>query len=100
MLQLVINALVGAGGGFLGDMLKKNGLGTIGNLVAGAAGGSGLPILLSTLGILGTNAVPAAGAVTDAAASGSSTNMIMAAVTSLVGGTAGSLLGGLFKKAA
>lgn len=85
ILPYLINALVGAGGGWLGDMLKKNGLGMIGNLVAGAAGGSILPYALSALGVLGTNT----GGGLD----------IASLVTALLGGGAGSLIGGLFKKA-
>ena len=46
---LLISSLVGGGGGFLGDMLKKNGLGTIGNVVAGAVGGNALPAILGAL---------------------------------------------------
>ena len=85
ILPYLINAVVGAGGGWLGDMLKKNGLGMVGNLIAGAAGGSILPYALSALGVLPAST----GGGLDSAA----------IVTSLVGGTAGSLLGGLFKKA-
>ncbi len=91
--SLLVGTLAGGGGGFLGDMLKKNGLGTIGNVVAGAVGGNGLPAILGALapGLLGA---------ADAAGGGGTTSMIMSVVASLVGGTAGSLLGGLFKKAA
>ena len=46
---LLISSLVGGGGGFLGDMLKKNGLGTIGNVVAGTVGGNALPAILGAL---------------------------------------------------
>jgi uncharacterized membrane protein YeaQ/YmgE (transglycosylase-associated protein family) len=78
---LLIQALVGGGGGWLGNMLKANGLGTIGNLLAGAAGGVGASQGLAAAGV------------------GDSTNMIMSIVTSLVGGGLGSVIGGLFKKA-
>ena len=45
------NTIAGAAGGWLGDMFKKNGLGTVENLVAGAAGRNILPIILSALGV-------------------------------------------------
>lgn len=35
ILPILINTLFGAGGGWLGNMLKSNGLGMIGNLIAG-----------------------------------------------------------------
>ena len=87
LLPLLINALVGGGGGFLSNMLKKNGLGLVGNLVAGAVGGGGLPAILASV-------APALLANADG-----SSNMIPTLLTSLIGGGAGSLIGGLFKKA-
>jgi hypothetical protein len=78
----LIQALVGAGGGWLGNMLKANGLGAIGNLLAGAVGGVGAPAALGAAGLL---------------AGGD--NMLLEMVTSLVGGGLGSIIGGLFKKA-
>jgi hypothetical protein len=86
--SILINTVVGGGGGWLGDMLKKNGLGTIGNIIAGAVGGNGLPAILSAAGVLGSSA------------DGGSTSMIGSIVSALVGGGLGSLVGGLFKKAA
>jgi hypothetical protein len=88
VMSLLISSAVGAGGGYLGNMLKGNGLGMIGNLVAGAVGGNALPMILSAAGMAG------------GAAAGDSNSMIMSIVTALLGGGAGSLLGGLFKKAA
>ena len=82
ILPYLINAAAGAGGGYLGNMLKKNGLGMIGNLLAGAVGGNVLPMILQ--------------AVMGGSDGGS---MIMQIVTALLGGGAGSLIGGLFKKA-
>ncbi|HOJ90974.1 MAG TPA: hypothetical protein PK622_05085 [Saprospiraceae bacterium] len=84
ILPILINTLFGAGGGWLGNMLKSNGLGMIGNLIAGGAGGNILPLLGSAAGLLSNT-----GGGFD----------IMSAVTALLGGGAGSLLGGLFKKA-
>jgi uncharacterized membrane protein YeaQ/YmgE (transglycosylase-associated protein family) len=81
ILPLVIQALAGGGGGFLGNLLKSNNLGMIGNLLAGAVGGVGTSQGLAAAGV------------------GDSTNMIMSIVTSLVGGGLGSVIGGLFKKA-
>jgi hypothetical protein len=85
--SLLINTVAGGGGGWLGNMLKQNGLGTIGNLIAGAVGGNGLPAILSAAGILGGSA------------DGGTTSMIGSIVSALVGGGLGSLIGGLFKKA-
>ena len=77
----LIQAVLGSAGGWLGNMLKANGLGTIGNIVAGLIGGVGAPAAMSGLGMLGGD------------------NMIMSYLTSLVGGGLASLIGGLFKKA-
>jgi hypothetical protein len=85
----LIQAAIGAGGGWLGNMLKANGLGTIGNILAGVVGGVAAPNALGALGMLGSTA----------AATGGSGFDIMSAVTALAGGGVGSLVGGLFKKA-
>lgn len=82
ILPILIKTVAGAGGGWLGNMLKQNGLGMLGNLVAGGVGGNLLPLATSALGLF----------------SGGD-NMIVNILTSLVGGGLGSLLGGLFKKA-
>lgn len=82
--SILINTLAGGGGGWLGSMLKKNGLGLVGNLIAGAVGGNALPAILSAAGMF---------------AGGDTTSMIGSIVSSLVGGGLGSILGGLFKKA-
>ena len=86
-MPILVNALIGGGGGFLGSMLKKNGLGLVGNLIAGAVGGGGLPAILGAV-------------VPNLLGSGDSQSMIGTALTSLVGGGLGSLVGGMFKKAA
>ncbi|MCC6815334.1 MAG: hypothetical protein IT267_02860 [Saprospiraceae bacterium] len=86
-MPLLLNTLLGAGGGWLGNMLKKNGLGMIGNLLAGGVGGNLLPMIL---GAIGSNVA--------AAPEGGGINWI-GLIISLIGGTGGSLLGGLFKKA-
>lgn len=80
---ILINTIAGGGGGFLGNMLKKNGLGLVGNLLAGAVGGNALPAILSAAGLFG---------------GGGTTDMVGSIVSALVGGGAGSLLGGLLKK--
>jgi uncharacterized membrane protein YeaQ/YmgE (transglycosylase-associated protein family) len=92
ILPYLLNTILGAAGGWLGNMLKKNGLGMIGNLLSGAVGGNILPILLSALGLIGHPA--------DAAVSTSNAIDIPALITALIGGGAGSLIGGLFKKPA
>jgi hypothetical protein len=79
-LPLIINALVGGGGGFLGNLIKKNGLSLIANILSGAVGGSVLPQILSMAGML--------------AADGGGMD-IGSIVSSLVGGGAGSLIAGL-----
>ncbi len=86
LLPILINTVIGGGGGYLGSMIKKNGLGLIGNLLSGALGGNaaalgGAAMLPAILG----------------AAEGGGFN-IASLVTALVGGGAGSLLGGLLKK--
>lgn len=88
ILPYLLNTVLGAGGGWLGNLIKKNGLGMLGNLLAGGAGGNLLPMIL---GAVGSNvaAQPADGGM----------NWI-GLIISLLGGSAGSLLGGLFKKAA
>lgn len=87
MMPYLLNTLLGAGGGWLGSMLKKNGLGMLGNLIAGAAGGNILPMILGAV-MPSLTAAPADGGMN-----------WMALITSLIGGSAGSLIGGLFKKA-
>ncbi|NOT38171.1 MAG: hypothetical protein HOP11_12425 [Saprospiraceae bacterium] len=87
ILPYLLNTVLGAGGGWLGNMIKKNGLGMLGNLIAGGAGGNILPMILS-----------AAGSTIGAAPADGGMNWI-GLIISLLGGSAGSLLGGLFKKA-
>jgi hypothetical protein len=90
LLPILINTIAGGGGGYLANMLKKNGLSTLMNLLAGAIGGNALPAVAGMAGFLGDSGA------------GDTTSMITSAVTALVGGGAGSLLGGLLggKKAA
>ena len=88
LLPYLINTLLGAGGGYLGNMLKKNGLGMVGNLIAGAVGGNGLPALLGAV----------APTLMDGGGDAASFSP-MGLITSLVGGSAASLIGGLIKKA-
>ena len=84
ILPYLINTLVGAGGGWLGNMLKKNGLGMVGNLIAGPAGGNILTLILNQFMNSGG---------TDGGFDW------MGILVSLIGGTGGSLIGGMFKKA-
>ena len=83
LIPILINSVVGGGGGFLGNMIKKNGLGMLGNLLAGAVGGNVLPQIASMAGLLGDGGGMDIGSI----------------ISALVGGGAGSLIGGLFKKA-
>jgi uncharacterized membrane protein YeaQ/YmgE (transglycosylase-associated protein family) len=86
--SILLNTVAGGAGGWLGDMLKKNGLGTIGNIVAGVIGGNGLPAILSALGVLGGGGT------------GDTSSMIGSIASAVLGGGLGSIVGGLFKKAA
>lgn len=87
ILPYLINAIIGAAGGWIASMLKKNGLGMVGNLLSGAIGGNLLPVITTALGMF--------------AGTGDGNNLDIASIiTALVGGGAGSLLGGLFKKTA
>ena len=46
----LIQAIIGAGGGWLmGQLGKGSGLGTVGNVATGAAGGVGLPSILAAI---------------------------------------------------
>ena len=83
ILPYIINAVLGGGGGFLGNMIKKNGMSLITNLLSGAVGGSILPQLGSMAGLLG-GAAEAGGGMD-----------IASMATALIGGGAGSMLGGL-----
>ncbi len=88
LLPILLKTVLGAGGGWLASLLKKNGLGLIGNLLSGAVGGNVLPLITAALGLFGGSAASSGGMD------------IASILTALVGGGAGSLLGGLFKKAA
>ena len=82
ILPLIINAVLGGGGGFLGNMIKKNGMSLIANLLSGAVGGSILPQLAGM--VMGGGAAAEAGAMDP-----------MSMISAVVGGGAGSLIGGL-----
>jgi hypothetical protein len=88
LLPFILKTVLGAGGGYLGNMLKSNGLGMIGNLVAGGVGGNLLPLVLGMLGMGGA-----------ADATDGSAFSLANIAGGLLGGGAGSLIGGLFKKA-
>jgi uncharacterized membrane protein YeaQ/YmgE (transglycosylase-associated protein family) len=81
--QYLMQAVLGSAGGWLGNMLKANGLGTVGNLLAGLVGGVGANAGLGAAGVIPTDGA----------------SMVTTALTSLVGGSAASLIGGLLKKA-
>lgn len=81
ILPYLINTALGAAGGWLGNKLKANGLGGLGNILAGAVGGNALPMIVAAL------------------MSGEGMGAVMQYLLPLIGGTAGSLIGGLFKKA-
>ena len=83
ILPLIINAVLGGGGGFLGNMIKKNGMSLIANLLSGAVGGSILPQLAGMV-MGGGGAAAEAGAMDP-----------MSMVSAVVGGGAGSMLAGL-----
>ena len=82
ILPLIINAVLGGGGGFIGNMIKKNGMSLITNLLSGAVGGSILPQIAGM--VMGGGAAAEAGAMDP-----------MSMVSALVGGGAGSMLAGL-----
>jgi hypothetical protein len=88
LLPYLIQTLGGAGGGFLGNLIKKNALGLVGNLVAGGVGGNVLPIAMSAMGLMGGGA----------GAEGGGSSMITSILGSVLGGGLGSVLGGLAKK--
>lgn len=81
LLPLIINAVAGGGGGFLGNLIKGNGMSLIANLLSGAVGGSVLPQLASMAGLL--------------AGGGGGGMDIGSIITAVVGGGAGSLIAGL-----
>ncbi|MBK6543884.1 MAG: hypothetical protein IPO78_12390 [Saprospiraceae bacterium] len=89
LMSILINSIAGAAGGWLTNMLKQNGLGAVGNLIAGAAGGNILPIITTALGLFANTSSADGGGIN-----------IIGIIVSLLGGGAGSLIGGLFKKAA
>lgn len=82
ILPLIMNAVLGGGGGFLGNMVKKNGMSLIANLLSGAVGGSILPQIAGM--VMGGGAAAEAGAMDP-----------MSMISAVVGGGAGSMLGGL-----
>ena len=84
LMNILINSVAGGGGGFLTNLIKKNGLSMIANLLAGAVGGNAGSWIASAAGLL-------------ANADGSN-NMMMTILSSVLGGGLGSLVGGLFGK--
>ncbi len=86
LLGILFNSAVGAGGGFLSNLVKKNGLSLVMNLISGAVGGNVANVLAGLAGA-------------QFAQEGNDFS-IMSIVTSLIGGGAGSLVGGLLGKKA
>jgi uncharacterized membrane protein YeaQ/YmgE (transglycosylase-associated protein family) len=86
LLGILFNSAVGGGGGFLADLVKKNGLSLVMNLVSGAVGGNVANVLAGLAGA--------------SFAQEGNDFSIMSILTSLIGGGAGSLIGGLLGKKA
>jgi uncharacterized membrane protein YeaQ/YmgE (transglycosylase-associated protein family) len=84
LVGILINSVLGGGGGFLGNMVKKNGLSLLTNVLAGAIGGNVGKVLGGLAGILGDGG----------------DFSIPSILTAVLGGGAGSLIGGLLKKPA
>lgn len=80
ILPYLLNTVAGGAGGWLGNLLKNNNLGMVGNLLSGAVGGNVLPIALAALNLLGGG------------------NQIVSILTAVLGGGLGSLVGGMLKK--
>jgi hypothetical protein len=84
ILPYLINTVLGAGGAWLTNMLKKNNMGMVANLLSGVVGGNALPLIVSAI-MGGTGG---AGGGVD----------VMGIITALLGGGLGSLVGGLLSK--
>jgi len=78
LLPILINTVAGGGGGFLTNMLKKNGLSVLTNVIAGAVGGNALAGMAGLFG--------------EAGGGGDMASIL----TAVVGGGAGSLIGNFF----
>ena len=89
ILPILLNAVFVGGGGFLSNLLRKSGMSMLGNLLGGAGGGIILPLLTKLLSV-GT----AAAATTDGSGTGTALT-ITGILTALLGGGAGSQIGGL-----
>ncbi len=84
LLGILIHSVLGGGGGFLANLAKKNGLSLVMNLVAGAIGGNVGNLLAGATGLLGDGGDMS----------------IPSILTAVLGGGAGSLIGGLLGKKA
>lgn len=80
ILPYLLNTVAGGAGGWLGNLLKNNNLGMLGNLLSGAVGGNVLPIALAALNLFGGG------------------NQLVSILTAVLGGGLGSLVGGMLKK--
>ena len=80
ILPYLLNTVLGAGGAWLTNMLKKNNLSMPMNLLSGAVGGNVIPLIVQA--IMGAD----------------SSTMIMNSIMALVGGGLGSFIGGMVSK--
>lgn len=87
LMNILINSVAGGGGSFLTNLIKKNGLSMIANLLSGVIGGNAGSYLAGAAGLLANS-------------DGTGNNMLMTVLSSVLGGGAGSLIGGLFGKKA
>jgi uncharacterized membrane protein YeaQ/YmgE (transglycosylase-associated protein family) len=81
LLGILINSAIGGGGGFLGNLIKKNGMSLLMNIVAGAVGGNLGNVVGGLLNVLGDSDLS-----------------IGSILSSLLGGGLGSFVGGLLSK--
>lgn len=82
LLGILLHSALGGGGGFLANLAKKNGLSMGMNLLAGAIGGNVGNLLAGAAGLLGDGGDLSLPSI----------------LTALIGGGAGSFIGGLLGK--
>lgn len=83
ILPYLIRTVLGAAGAWLMNMLRKNNLSPVANLLSGAVGGNVLPLIVSAI----------------MSGGGTGSFDVVGAITALLGGGLGSLVGGFLKKA-
>jgi uncharacterized membrane protein YeaQ/YmgE (transglycosylase-associated protein family) len=81
---LLLHTFAGAGGGYLGDIVKETKIGAPYNIIAGMIGGNAVPAGLLVLGFLLN--------------SDGSYNFVSGTIAALIGGIAVSLLSSMIKK--